>query len=205
MGRNEVEVGHFLRLWKQTGTKKKNYPLQAPPDYRGWIRDNLPMVRVSWEQARDYCTWVGGRLPTEAEWEYAARAGAADEIYPLNSENSRDKANFAGTKGNDTFDGVAPVRSFDPSGFNLYDMAGNVWEWVFDWYSPNYYQQSPPVDPQGPPAGKEHITRGGSFEDSWQDDLRLSRRLPQSGEKFKTGFRCVLDDTPATRELLEVH
>ena len=205
MGRNEVQVGPFLRYWRQSGTKKKTFPPQAPPDYRGWIRDNLPMVRVSWEQARDYCTFVGGRLPTEAEWEYAARAGAADEIYPLNSENSRDKANFAGTKGNDTFDGVAPVASFDPSGFNLYDMAGNVWEWVSDWYDPSYYQKSPSTDPPGPPTGKEHIVRGGSFESSWQEHLRLSLRFPQAGESFKIGFRCVLDDTPATRELLGVH
>jgi formylglycine-generating enzyme required for sulfatase activity len=203
MGRNEVEVRAFLKFWKETA-KKKSPPRQAPPDYRGWTLGDLPMVRVTWEEARDYCRWAGGRLPTEAEWEYAARAGASDEIYPLNSENSRDKANFAGTQGNDTFLGVAPVRSFDPNGYNLYDMLGNVWEWVWDWYDPNYYQNSPKVDPNGPVAGKEHIVRGGSFESKWQEHLRLSVRWPQVGENFKTGFRCVLEDTPAARQLLGV-
>jgi formylglycine-generating enzyme required for sulfatase activity len=204
MGRNEVEVGAFLsRFWAET--QKKKFPPKAPVDYHGWAITNLPMVRVTWEQARDYCAWAGGRLPTEAEWEYAARAGASDEIYPLNSENSRDKANFAGTKGNDHFIGVAPVKSFDPIAYNLYDMAGNVWEWVSDRYEPNYYQQSPAVDPQGPPTGKEHIVRGGSFEDSWQDYLRLSLRWPQNDENFKTGFRCVLEDTLASRQLLSIH
>jgi formylglycine-generating enzyme required for sulfatase activity len=203
IGRNEVEVRAFLRFWKDT--KRKGFSRQAPPDYRGWVRDNLPMVRVTWEEARDYCTWVGGRLPTEAEWEYAARAGASDEIYPLNSENSRDKANFDGVKGNDTFPGVAPVRSFDANGFNLYDMSGNVWEWVNDWYAADYYKSSPATDPKGPETGKEHVVRGGSFESRWQDHLRLSFRLPQAAENFKTGFRCVLDDSPATRQLLNVH
>ncbi|MGA8578317.1 MAG: SUMF1/EgtB/PvdO family nonheme iron enzyme [Bryobacteraceae bacterium] len=203
MGRNEVEVRAFLKFWRETA-KKKTAPRQAPTDYRGWIRDNLPMVRVTWEEARDYCQWAGGRLSTEAEWEYAARAGATDEIYPMNSENSRDKANFAGTQGNDTFLGVAPVRSFDPNGFNLYDMLGNVWEWVWDFYDPSYYQKSPAVDPKGPEAGKEHIVRGGSFESDWHEHLRLSFRLAQAGENFKTGFRCALDDTPATRQLLGV-
>ncbi len=203
MGRNEVEVRAFLKFWRETA-KKKTAPRQAPTDYRGWIRDNHPMVRVTWEEARDYCQWAGGRLSTEAEWEYAARAGATDEIYPMNSENSRDKANFAGTQGNDTFLGVAPVRSFDPNGFNLYDMLGNVWEWVWDFYDPSYYQKSPAVDPKGPEAGKEHIVRGGSFESDWHEHLRLSFRLAQAGENFKTGFRCALDDTPATRQLLGV-
>jgi sulfatase modifying factor 1 len=203
MGRNEVEVGPFLRFWMDT-EKKKRLPRQAPLDYKGWAITNLPIVRVTWEEARDYCTWVGGRLPTEAEWEYAARAGGSDEIYPLNSENSRDKANFDGAQGNDIFLGVAPVRSFDPSKYNLYDMSGNVWEWVSDWFDPNYYQKSPAIDPKGPMTGKEHMVRGGSFESKWQEHLRLSFRLSQGGENFKTGFRCVLDDTPATRQLLGV-
>jgi formylglycine-generating enzyme required for sulfatase activity len=191
---------HYLKLDK----KKNNWPRKAPQDYDGWKRGELPMVRVTWEEAVDYCGWVGGRLPTEAEWEYAARAGASDEIYPLNSENSRDKANFSGVQGNDNYEGVAPVRKFDENKFHLFDMLGNVWEWVSDWYGQKYYSEHPEVDPKGPMTGKEHIVRGGSFESDWREHLRLSVRWPQNGENYKTGFRCVLEDSPDTRDRLAI-
>ncbi|MGA2725574.1 MAG: SUMF1/EgtB/PvdO family nonheme iron enzyme [Bryobacteraceae bacterium] len=205
IGRNEVQVGSFQLFWK-VDKKKQKLPRSAPPqDYNGWKVNNLPMVRVTWEEASDYCSWVGGRLPTEAEWEYAARAGASDEIYPLNSENSREKANFAGVKGNDIYLGVAPVRKFDENKFHLFDMSGNVWEWVSDWYGEKYYAESPAVDPKGPIIGKKHIIRGGSFESDWREHLRLSLRMVSpKDEDFKTGFRCVLEDGPVTRRLLGV-
>ena len=199
MGRNEVQVDSFKHF--VTETKMRGLPRKpVPDDFHGWNIGNLPISRVTWQEAGDYCKWAGGRLPTEAEWEYAARAGGSDEIYPLNSENSREKANFDGSKGNDIYLGVAPVRKFDPNRFNLFDMSGNVWEWVSDWYGP--YAGSPSVDPKGPAAGKQHIIRGGSFESDWHEHLRLSFRMPQTGEDFKTGFRCVLDDSPETRQNL---
>jgi len=202
MGRTELQVEPYLRFL--TTIKKK--PPSAPQDYMRWHIGNLPMVMITWGQARDYCQWAGGRLPTEAEWEYAARSGRSGEIYPLNSENSRDKANFAGTQGSDHWIGVAPVHSFDANGFNLFDMAGNVWEWVNDWYQADYYNVSPSVDPQGPPAGVKHVIRGGSFESDWKEHLRLSLRwVPKWDSDLKTGFRCVLDETPATKELLGIH
>ena len=92
-----------------------------------WRVSDNPMVNVRWEEAAAYCKWAGGRLPTEAEWEYAARAGARNQVFPMNAEDSRDKANFSGRKGNDLYDFAAPVRKFDPNPFGLYDMAGNVW------------------------------------------------------------------------------
>jgi formylglycine-generating enzyme required for sulfatase activity len=205
IGINEVQVGSFQSFWKQD--KKKSKPPRSLPrqDYDGWKVNNLPMVRVTWKEANDYCKWAGGRLPTEAEWEYAARAGASDEIYPLNSENSREKANFDGVKGNDIYRGVAPVRKFDENAFHLYDMLGNVWEWVLDWYDQKYYSESPKVDPKGPPAGKVHIVRGGSFESDWREHLRLSLRWRQANEDYKTGFRCVLEDSPETRHSLGIN
>jgi|ERR1035438_2728355 formylglycine-generating enzyme required for sulfatase activity len=204
MGRNEVKVESFQRFWIQE-RKKQRLPRLAPADYGGWRVGDLPMVRVTWIEANDYCTWAGGRLPTEAEWEYSARAGAHDEVYPLNSENSREKANFYGTKGNDTYLGVAPVRKFDENKFHLYDMSGNVWEWVLDWYGQKYYSESPRVDPKGPMTGKEHVVRGGSFESDWREHLRLSLRWPQMGENYRIGFRCVLEDRPETHQLLGIN
>ncbi|HEY1759833.1 MAG TPA: SUMF1/EgtB/PvdO family nonheme iron enzyme [Bryobacteraceae bacterium] len=202
LGRNEVKVSSF-RLFREERKIKKSLP-SAPSDYDSWKIGELPQVRVTWEDANTYCEWAGGRLPTEAEWEYAARAGASGEIYPLNSENSRDKANFDGKKGNDIYLGVAPVRMFEPNNFRLYDMSGNVWEWVSDFYSPTYYAESPAVDPKGPTTGKEHVVRGGSFESDWKDHLRLSLRfLPPKSENLNVGFRCALDDTPATNQRLK--
>jgi formylglycine-generating enzyme len=196
MGRNEVQVDSYRRF---VGKKMPSAPLW---DHH-WERGNLPIVNVSWENARDYCGWAGGRLPTEAEWEYAARAGEEDEIYPLNNENSRDKANFAGKKGNDIYDQEpAPVRKFDASSVGLYDMAGNVWEWVSDYYFPDYYSRSPKADPTGPPEGKQHPIRGGSFDSDPKKHLRISIREAFGKSGNTVGFRCVLEDNPESRKNL---
>ena len=201
MGRNEVEVSAYQRFVELSPKKLK---MPGSPTYNsGWHNGSLPMVVVSWEQARDYCQWAGGRLPTEAEWEYAARGGKADEIYPLNSENSHEKANFYGKAGNDIYEFAAPVHQFDENPFHLYDMAGNVWEWVADFYSPTYYKESPAADPRGPTAGKIHVTRGGSFASDWQKHLRISVRGQESTAN-NVGFRCVLEDTDATKKLLKL-
>ncbi len=202
MGRTEVEVAAYRRF---VDDSNKKYKMPGSVIYnKGWRTTNYPMMMVSWEEASAYCSWAGGQLPTEAEWEYAARAGKDDEVYPLNSENSRDKANFKGTSGNDRYDWLAPVHSFDENGFNLYDMSGNVWEFVSDFYSPTYYKESPAVDPKGPATGKEHVKRGGSFESTWQDNLRISVRQPQEGALFKVGFRCVLDESDRTKQILNL-
>ena len=200
MGRTEVEVSAYKRF---VMAKKLKMP-QTPAYNSGWKAENLPIVDVSWDLAKSYCEWAGGRLPTEAEWEYAARGGKANEIYPLNSENSRDKANFYGQKGNDTFEFAAPVHYFDANPFNLFDMAGNVWEWVQDVYSPTYYQESPAKDPPGPQKNGDHVMRGGSFSSDWQEHLRISIRKSQGGAANNVGFRCVLDDSDATLQRLNL-
>jgi sulfatase modifying factor 1 len=203
MGRTEVEVAAYQRF---VGESAKKYKMPGSVLYnKGWKTTNYPMMMVTWEESSAYCGWAGGRLPTEAEWEYAARAGKDDQVYPLNSENSRNKANFKGTSGNDIYDWLAPVHSFDENDFNLYDMAGNVWEWVSDFYSPTYYRESPEVDPKGPATGKEHVKRGGSFESTWQDNLRISVRQSQgTAYLFKVGFRCVLDENEQTKQILNL-
>lgn len=209
MGRNEVRVSSYrLRFLesvnadaKKNGERAHKMP-PAPLYNKGWSTTDMPMVLVSWEDARDFCAWAGGRLPTEGEWEFAARAGKTDEIYPLNDENSRNKANFAGELGNDHWAAAAPVRSFDPNAFSLFDMAGNVWEWVNDFYSPDYYASAPASQPRGPERGKERVVRGGSFHSDPKEHLRLSFRKAGKGGSTNVGFRCALDDTPLTKALL---
>jgi formylglycine-generating enzyme required for sulfatase activity len=200
LGRTEVEINAYQR-YVEVDKKGRKMP-ESPNWDRKWNASNHPITSVSWLEAKNYCEWAGGRLPTEAEWEYAARAGSSDEIYPLNDENSRDKANFSGKKQNDRFEYTAPVRSFDANKFGLFDLAGNVWEWTQDWYDADYYKSSPAKDPTGPTAGKEHSVRGGSWDSDPREHLRLSYRQGYGKGGNIVGFRCALEDTPAVRKLL---
>jgi len=203
MGRTEVTVDAYRR-YIENNFDKKHQKMPETPDWdRKWSVISAPINAVTWQQAKSYCEWAGGRLPSEAEWEYAARAGAENEIYPLNSENSRDKANFLGIKGNDRYEYTAPVGSFDPNAFGLFDMSGNVWELVNDWYGKTYYSESPATDPKGPASGTKHIVRGGSWFSDPAKHLRISLRKATNDWGNTIGFRCVLDDTPATKELLQ--
>jgi len=109
-----------------------------------------PANAVSWYGAAAYAQWVVGRLPTEAEWEKAARGGLKSKKYPWGDEISRDYANYSKTEGKDRWGGAAPVKSFAPNRYKLYDMAGNVWEWCADEYDKVYYSKSPKNNPKGP-------------------------------------------------------
>jgi formylglycine-generating enzyme required for sulfatase activity len=163
-----------------------------------------PVVHVSWNDARAYAAWTGKRLPSEAEWEYAARGGLVqarfawgDQLTPAGEhrcniwQGSFPDHNTA----EDGFVGTAPVASFPPNAFGLYDMAGNVWQWCADWFSPSYYQVSPVQDPGGPRAGGERVIRGGSYlcHASYCSRYRVaarSRNTPESSTG-NLGFRCV--------------
>ena len=198
MAESEVEVGSYKRY---VDANKANRAIRMPPAparHEKWATDNRPIVNVSWEQAQDYCQWLGGRLPTEAEWERAARAGRDNEAFPMKSlAEARDKANFAGKQGNDVFaDSDAPVKKFDPNAYGLFDMSGNVWEWVSDFWGPYESTSAIQVDPVGPATGKDRVMRGGSFTSNPGLHLRLSFRKGEKGPINNVGFRCVLPDTP---------
>ncbi len=170
-----------------------------------------PAVGLSWDDARGFCEWIGGRLPTEAEWEYAARAGAGFALYPTGESLARDRANYGSVvccsgraEGGDRWLKTAPVGSFPPSSLGLYDMAGNVWEYVADWYAEDYYTWSPGTDPAGPAAGEHRTMRGGSWLTT-PDTLRSSSRgsveptsRDDSGDR---GFRCAREPVSAAAAL----
>ena len=159
--------------------------------------EDHPVLEVSWYGARAFSGWVGGRLPTEAEWEYAARAGGQRLKYPNGDTLTHDNANFSGTGGQDQWTETSPVGSFPPNPLGLYDMAGNVWEWCADWFDAEYYQtlkNSTARNPKGPGSGTARVVRGGSWFNS-EFDLRVAIRFwsyPDDGS-FNLGFRCVQD------------
>jgi len=169
----------------------RQYELFAPGHERSPYSacDDCPVTNVSWQEAQDYCRWAGKRLPTEAEWERAARGPEGYE-YPYGNEYVAGKARA----GLSWTAGAVKVGSFPANGFGVYDTAGNVWEWCADWYEKDYYLTSPARNPKGPEEGKYKVLRGGAWN-TGPNFVRAANRgrdLPEM--RFHAfGFRCAKD------------
>ena len=199
---HEVELDAFyMDAYQVTVGQFKQFIEDSGYDYDDWDYvaeyspgDGFPMVYVSWNDATAYARWAGRRLPTEAEWEYAARGGLAGKRYPGGDHVSHDDANYDGIGGEDKWSECAPVGSFEANEYGLYDMAGNVWEWCQDWYGEDYYSNSPAKNPPGPGTGSYRVLRGGSWA-STVDNLRVAYRRNHgspAGRYANYGFRCVV-------------
>lgn len=212
----EVTFEEYETFCKETG-----HVLPVTPDFKYERKLNdkmygpkMPVVLVSRNDAEAFCRWVSKktgqkyRLPTEAEWEKAARGGLEDKVYPWGNEPPDDagiyRANYGPGYGHNEWkrDGheyTAPVGSYPPNGYGLYDMAGNVWEWAKDWFDDDYYANSPYKDPRGPAepavgldAGARGVLRGGCYSSS-ADHLRCAKRygLYPKGDSSLMGFRIA--------------
>ncbi len=207
-----VDLRDAMQWWAPVIGANWRHPDGPETDIVG--KEKHPVVHVCWDDAQAYCKWAGKRLPTEAEWEFAARGGLEKARYVWGNEFSPNGKWMANTwqgkfpnenTGEDGFKGLAPVGSFPANGYGLFDMAGNVWEWCADWYLPDYYAKSPKENPPGPttsfdpdePGVMKRSTRGGSWmcSDSYCLGYRPSARMKTSPDTglANTGFRCVKD------------
>ena len=208
-------LNDYSKWWSLVRNANWKQPFGPESDIIG--KENYPVVHVSWEDAVAYCKWSGKRLPTEAEFEYASRGGLENNLYSWGNEPINKgilKANvwegkFPSTnKTNDNFYYTAPVKSFEPNQYGLYDMAGNVWEWCSDWYHYEYYNMIAndfSENPKGPsnsydpmePYSPKKVIRGGSFlcNDSYCSGFRNSMRMKSTADSssLHTGFRTVMD------------
>jgi formylglycine-generating enzyme required for sulfatase activity len=211
----KVGLTDYLQWWSYKNGADWKHPLGPGSDLKG--KENYPVVHVSYEDAEAYARWARKRLPTEAEWEFAARGGKAGNLYAWGNElkpGGKWPANiFEGSFpdndiADDGYQGIAPVKQYAPNGYGLYDVGGNVWEWCSDWYRPDYYEQisgSVAKNPKGPddsydpqePGLQKRVQRGGSFLCTDQYCTRYMVGTRGKGEVRSAtnhiGFRCVKD------------
>ena len=192
MSKYEITFEQYDAFCEATGWEK--------PNDEGWGRGKRPVINVSWYDAKIFAIWMGGRLPTEAEWEYAARAGS-QEPFSFGKDISTDSANYNGNyqylaalEGAD-LEQTVPVGSYVANAFGLNDMNGNVWEWCEDWYAPYNTKEALQKDPKGPSVGEEKVCRGGSYLNgaSFCRSAIRSYAKPKEVANY-TGFRIVSND-----------
>ena len=211
---SEVGLQDYSQWWSWSHGANWKHPKGKDSDIVG--KDNFPVVQISWDDANAYCKWAKKRLPTEAEWEYAARGGLVKNVYAWGNEKVDEikiHCNyFQGSfpyknEGTDGFIGSAPVKSFLPNGYGLFDMGGNVWEWCSDNYNNTYYdsfrKNKVSMNPKGAeksfdpdePLIAKRVMRGGSFlcNESYCSGYRVSARMKSSSDSSMEhlGFRCV--------------
>ena len=187
--RHEVTNTQYEDFCRETGRRLPEYwnmaAFHSGPDF-----PDHPVVGISWVDAAAYAEWAGKRLPTEAEWEYAARGGLEAKDYPLGNQIDTTLVNYA-FEGRHR--GTCPVGSYPPNGYGLFDMAGNVSEWVADFYDAGYYQNSPSKNPKGPKKGKFRVFRGGGWHSGPTCNRVYYRNaLPPNWVDINVGFRCVI-------------
>jgi formylglycine-generating enzyme len=217
----EVPLNDHFQWWRYVPGASWRHPRGPGSDLRG--RDKFPVVHVAWDDAAAYAAWAGKRLPTEAEYEFAARGGLSGQVYAWGNELRPKGAWMANTfqgsfpvedSAADHEAGISAVARYPPNGYGLYDVAGNVWEWCEDWYRPDYYEELAAAgtvarNPQGPrssfdpaePGEKKRVQRGGSFlcTDQYCTRYMVGTRgkgEPTSGTDHG-GFRCVRARRPS--------